>query len=110
MNSCFFKGEIVTDPARKNDKAPLKFRLKVWANNHKTFISIVAWGKVAEIMEKKGLKKGNRVFIQASVNSDKKTYDVKDESGKKIVIGSGPLTVTKELVEFKAHSIEILLD
>lgn len=110
MNNCYFKGEVVSEPKRKSDKAPLEFRLKVWDNNQKTYISIVAWGKVADIMKSKNLKKGNEVYVVASVNSDKKTYPVKDESGNEVVGGSGEsLTVSKELVEFKAHRIDIIV-
>ena len=109
MNVCYFKGEVVSDPKRKNEKAPLEFRLKIWENNQKTFISVVAWGRVAEIMESKNLKKGNDVYVVASVNSDKKTYTVKDDSGNEVDAGSGPLKVSKELVEFKAQRIDIIV-
>lgn len=110
MNVCYFNGEVVSDPKRKNEKAPLEFRLKLWENNQKTYVSIVAWGKVAEIMESKHLKKGNTVNVVASVNSEKKKYPVKDENGNEVASASGEtLTVSKELVEFKAHRIDIVI-
>lgn len=105
MNQCFLEGKVASKPEKKNEKAPLQFRLEVWENNQKDYINVVAWGKVAEIMKSKNLKEGDTVFVVGTIKTEKKKYSVKDSIGNDVVLDSEVLMVTKELVEVKASKI-----
>lgn len=108
MNTCYLEGKVVSKPEKKNEKAPLEFRLEVWENNQKDYLTVVAWGKVGEVMKEKGLKEGDSVYVVGSLKTQKKKYTVKDSKGVEIVLEDGPLTVTKELAEVKAQRIKKL--
>lgn len=86
MNRVFLTGRLLKDPETKytqNGKAMAKFTLAVRkysrdAQKEKSnFISVVAWDKMAEIVEKY-LSKGKLVMIEGSINSY--SYETLDKS------------------------------
>jgi single-stranded DNA-binding protein len=116
MNKVLLVGKVVSEPRKKNEKAPCEFRLETleeWKGerpedaNTKEYHPLAVWGGKGEYCLK-NVKKGDLVEIEGVLKHGSFSYDVKDEDGNVVMVKGAPLKVSRPTTEIKVVSLRIV--
>lgn len=117
MNKVILVGKVVTEPKKKNEKAPCEFRVETieeWrgeksenAADSKEYHPIAVWGSKGDYCLNQ-VKKGDLVAVEGVLKHSSFSYDLKDKNGQVVIVDGEAVKVSRPTTEIKVISIRIV--